>query len=103
VASRLLADAPAAGRCRPVREQRAEGGVEVTEDRRPRTMNKSLLGSIFGSYSPRAAIPEILSMYQAGMLDLDSLVTKKYRLEQVNEGYADLLNGSNIRGLIEFD
>ncbi len=49
------------------------------------------------------AIPEILSMYQAGMLDLDSLVTKKYRLEQVNEGYADLLNGSNIRGLIEFD
>lgn len=66
------------------------------------TMNKSLLGSIFGSYSPRAAIPEILAMYQAGMLDLDSLVTRKYSLEQVNDGYADLLNGENIRGLIDF-
>jgi NDMA-dependent alcohol dehydrogenase len=66
------------------------------------TMNKALLGSIFGSYSPRAAIPEILTMYQAGMLDLDSLVTRKYKLHEVNEGYADLLAGTNIRGLVEF-
>jgi S-(hydroxymethyl)glutathione dehydrogenase/alcohol dehydrogenase len=27
-------------------------------------------------------------------------VTKKYKLEQINEGYDDLIAGKNIRGVI---
>ena len=35
-----------------------------------------------------------------GDLKLDELITRRYTLEQVNEGYEDLLAGHNIRGVI---
>ncbi len=65
-------------------------------------MNKSVLGTVFGSGNPRADIPELLSMYREGRLDLDGLITKRYSLDQVNEGYQDMRDGKNIRGVIEF-
>jgi len=63
---------------------------------------KQLRGTIFGSGSPRAAIPELLRMYQDGRLKLDELITQRYTLDQINEGYQDMRDGKNIRGLIEF-
>ena len=41
-------------------------------------------------------------MYQAGALKLDELITKTYPLEQINEGYQDMRDGKNIRGMIEY-
>jgi NDMA-dependent alcohol dehydrogenase len=64
--------------------------------------NKQLLGTVFGSGSPRAAIPELLKLYQNGKLKLDELITKKYKLEQINDGYQDMRDGKNIRGVIDF-
>lgn len=63
-------------------------------------MQKRLQGSIFGSANPRADIPKLLGLYQEGQLKLDELITKTYRLEDINQGYADMLAGSNIRGVI---
>jgi S-(hydroxymethyl)glutathione dehydrogenase/alcohol dehydrogenase len=63
-------------------------------------LQKDLQGAIFGGLSPRVAIPELLRLYQEGQLNLDDLVTTKYSLEQVNEGYQDLRDGKNIRGMI---
>ncbi len=65
--------------------------------------NKQILGSLFGSASPRSQIPHLLSLYSAGQLDLDSMVTTTYTLDEVNKGYRDLLDGKNIRGVILFD
>ena len=42
----------------------------------------------------------MLSLYAAGRLKLDELITKRYTLDQINEGYADLLDGKNIRGVV---
>jgi S-(hydroxymethyl)glutathione dehydrogenase/alcohol dehydrogenase len=42
-------------------------------------------------------------MYTAGKLKLDELVTRTYTLDQINEGYDDMREGRNIRGVIEFD
>ncbi len=42
-------------------------------------------------------------MYKSGRLNLDDMVTRRYRLEQINEGYSDMLEGRNIRGVITFD
>ena len=64
---------------------------------------KQLRGSIFGSASPRSAIPELLKMYRNGRLKLDELITKEYTLDQINEGYQDLRDGKNIRGVIKFN
>lgn len=61
---------------------------------------KSVKGSLFGDCNPTYDIPKILGLYQNGDLKLDELVTRTYTLDQVNEGYDDLLNGANIRGVI---
>ena len=63
---------------------------------------KQLIGSLFGSANPRADIPKLLELYTQGLLDLDGLVTKTYPLEGINEGYADMNNGKNIRGVLKF-
>ncbi|MGH3273167.1 MAG: alcohol dehydrogenase, partial [Streptosporangiaceae bacterium] len=61
---------------------------------------KTIKGSLFGDCNPTTDIPKILGLYQAGDLKLDELITRTYTLEQVNEGYEDLLNGKNIRGIM---
>jgi Zn-dependent alcohol dehydrogenase len=66
-------------------------------------MQKQIRGTVFGGCNPRTDIPRILDLYKEGRYPLDQFVTKEYRLEEVNTGYADMLAGSNIRGLIRFD
>jgi NDMA-dependent alcohol dehydrogenase len=64
---------------------------------------KQLIGSLFGSANPRKDIPKLLELYTQGLLDLDGLVTKTYPLEQINEGYDDMNDGKNIRGVLVYD
>ncbi len=66
-------------------------------------MNKEIKGTIFGSGNPRFDIPNLLSMYRAGTLKLDELVTRTYPLDQINQGYQDMRDGKNIRGVLTFD
>ena len=63
-------------------------------------MEKQVVGSLFGSANPRADIPRVLDLYRNGQIDLDGMVTNTYALEGVNQGYADMLSGKNIRGVI---
>jgi S-(hydroxymethyl)glutathione dehydrogenase / alcohol dehydrogenase len=65
-------------------------------------MQKNLQGTIFGGGNPHFDIPQLLSMYKAGRLNLDDMVTRQYKLEQINEGYTDMLEGRNIRGVIRY-
>jgi S-(hydroxymethyl)glutathione dehydrogenase/alcohol dehydrogenase len=64
---------------------------------------KRIQGVLYGSLSPSKDILRLLSMYQAGQLKLKELVTRTYSLDQINEGYADMHAGKNIRGVIAFD
>ena len=66
-------------------------------------MEKQLVGSLFGSGNPRADIPKLMGLYREGQLDLDGLVTKEYKLSDINEGYRAMRDGENIRGVIKFD
>lgn len=65
-------------------------------------MNKSLCGTVFGSCNPRTDIPLLATLYEAGRLQLDEMITKRYRLDDINEAYADLAAGALIRGVIDF-
>ncbi|MET0703153.1 MAG: alcohol dehydrogenase, partial [Mycobacterium sp.] len=47
--------------------------------------------------------PQLLSLYTSGTLKLDELVTKRYRLEDINVAVADMRAGENIRGIIDID
>lgn len=64
---------------------------------------KQLKGQLFGGMNPRASIPMLLSMYQAGALKLDELITRRYRLDQINDAVTDMREGRNLRGIIEFE
>ncbi|MDP9463541.1 MAG: NDMA-dependent alcohol dehydrogenase [Actinomycetota bacterium] len=64
---------------------------------------KQLIGSLFGSANPRKDIPKLLELYTQGQLDLDGLVTNTYPLEGINDGYADMYAGKNIRGVLVYE
>jgi S-(hydroxymethyl)glutathione dehydrogenase/alcohol dehydrogenase len=61
---------------------------------------KRIQGSLFGSGDPFHDIPRMVELYRSGQLKLDELITATYTLDQVNQGYQDLLDGKNIRGVI---
>ncbi|BBZ43078.1 Zn-dependent alcohol dehydrogenase [Mycobacterium parmense] len=65
-------------------------------------MNKTLAGTIFGSCNPRADIARLAGLYRTGQLQLDDMITRRYRLDQINDAYDDLRSGSIIRGIIDF-
>jgi NDMA-dependent alcohol dehydrogenase len=64
---------------------------------------KTLKGLLYGGMNPRASMPMLLSLYRNGNLKLDELITKRYRLDQINDAFTDMREGRNIRGIIEFD
>ena len=64
---------------------------------------KQLRGSLYGAFAPAVAVPKLLSLYRRGLLQLDEMVTRRYTLDQVQQGYDDMHAGRNIRGLIVFD
>lgn len=63
---------------------------------------KRLQGAIYGGTSAAKDIPRLIEMYRLGQLKLDELVTRTYPLEKINDAYADMHAGKNIRGVIEF-
>ena len=63
---------------------------------------KRLVGCWYGSANVHLEIPRLLALYRAGKLKLDELITRTYRLEQVNEAFADMTAGVNARGVIVF-
>jgi NDMA-dependent alcohol dehydrogenase len=64
---------------------------------------KRIQGALFGGSAPTADIPRQLAMYRQGTLKLDELITRRYTLDQVAEGYEDMHAGRNLRGVVEFD
>ena len=65
-------------------------------------MNKTLCGTVFVSCNPKSDIPLLASLYESGQLLLDEMITKRYRLDDINEAYADKAVGELIRGVIDF-
>lgn len=64
---------------------------------------KEIVGTIFGHSIPRIHILQLLDLYRTGKLKLDELVTRTYRLEEINQAYHDLEEGKLIRGVLLFD
>jgi alcohol dehydrogenase (nicotinoprotein) len=76
--------------------QLAANGAVVGYQRR-------LQGHVFGMCNPLYDIPRLLGLYRDGQLKLDELITRRYRLDEINQGYQDLEDGRLIRGVILHD
>lgn len=64
---------------------------------------RRIQGAIYGGCNPLHDVPRLFDLYRSGRLLLDELITRRYRLEEVNQGYQDMLDGKNIRGVIIHD
>jgi NDMA-dependent alcohol dehydrogenase len=62
--------------------------------------NKQIRGTLFGSLNPRADIPALLQLYRQGDLLLDELITHRYPLADINQGYEAMRDGVSLRGVI---
>ena len=76
-------------------------GVEL--DARDVLVNeKRFVGSLGGSCSPEEDFPEFLAWHREGRLDLDALVTNRYRLEEINAATDALAAGRIVgRAIVE--
>jgi S-(hydroxymethyl)glutathione dehydrogenase/alcohol dehydrogenase len=64
-------------------------------------LQKRVQGAVFGGVGPRTQIPSLLEQYRVGKLKLDELVTP-YKLEDINQGWQDMRDGKNLRGVIRY-
>jgi S-(hydroxymethyl)glutathione dehydrogenase/alcohol dehydrogenase len=61
---------------------------------------KRIQGIMYGLCNPVVDIPRILKMYSDGRIKLDELITRRYDLSEINEGFEDMHAGKNIRGVL---
>jgi alcohol dehydrogenase len=65
-------------------------------------LEKAVMGSFMGSSIPQRDIPRLIHLYQAGKLPLDALLSPSIALEEINQGFDRLAQGTAIRQLVRF-
>lgn len=61
-----------------------------------------LKGSNYGSSTPAIDFPRILALHEQGKLELEALVTKTIRLDEINSAFSDIESGVGLRTVVEF-
>jgi S-(hydroxymethyl)glutathione dehydrogenase/alcohol dehydrogenase len=80
----------------PVKDTMTLSPLEFVKDER------TLTGGFMGSTRPGVDIPRLVSLYQAGRLKLDELITARYPLEKINEAIESVERGEALRNVIVF-
>jgi len=80
-----------------------ETGATVPMDVRPLVTGERVIrGSSYGSARTREDLPRLVSLYLAGKLKIDQLITRRYGLDEANEAFRALAAGELRRGVIVF-
>jgi len=64
---------------------------------------KKIQGSAMGSNHFPVDMPRMVDMYMAGKLKLDEMISRRVKLEQVNDAFAEMKRGEIARSVIVFD
>jgi Zn-dependent alcohol dehydrogenase len=64
------------------------------------SVSQKLLGCLLGGVNSPRDIPRLISLWQAGLLDLEGLVTARRPLTEINQALDDLRAGRGIRTVI---
>lgn len=75
-------------------EQRIDFDCELFE------WDKIYINPLYGQCNPDRDFPRLMSLYASGKLKLDELVTKTYAIEELAQGFDDMLNGRIAKGVI---
>ncbi len=60
-------------------------------------------GALYGMCNAHRDIPRLLRMHEEGRLEVDSLITRRYPLAEVNRGFQDQRDGTVIRGVLQHE
>lgn len=61
---------------------------------------RTIKGCVYGSADPRAEFGRILDLWRVGRLDLDALITRRLKLDEINDGVRALREGTEIRQVV---
>ncbi len=64
---------------------------------------KKITGSYYGSVRPSVDFPILADLAMQKRLDLDSLISRTYKFDEINDGFKNLAAGTVARGVILFD
>jgi S-(hydroxymethyl)glutathione dehydrogenase / alcohol dehydrogenase len=64
---------------------------------------RRVTGSSFGGVKGRTQVPLLVDRWLAGEIDVDSLISHRLRLDQVNEGFELMHHQDGIRSVLMFD
>jgi S-(hydroxymethyl)glutathione dehydrogenase/alcohol dehydrogenase len=64
---------------------------------------KTLKGTMYGSVRPTIDFPRLVDLYLDGRLKLDQLVSRTYKIEEINEGFTAMRTGQVARGVVVFN
>ncbi|GAA3315422.1 zinc-binding dehydrogenase [Nonomuraea dietziae] len=64
---------------------------------------KNLLSSLYGEADVRHDFPYFAELYKAGQLDLDSMISARIKLTDLNEAVAALRSGEALRQIVLID
>jgi len=79
-------------------------GVRINLD--PMTMSdreKTIRGSNYGSARPLVDFPHLVELYMQGRLQLDPLISRRIKLEQIDEAFEDIRRGEGTRSVVIYD
>jgi S-(hydroxymethyl)glutathione dehydrogenase/alcohol dehydrogenase len=63
---------------------------------------RRVLGASFGGVRGREQVPQLVDRYLAGDIDVDSFISHRLTLDQVNDGFELMEQQDGIRSVIEF-
>ena len=67
------------------------------------SLNKTVKGVYYGASQVRNDIPRYYELYKAGKINLDDMVSKELRLEDINAGFEAVIRGDEVvRQVIRF-
>lgn len=78
-------------------------GEKITLDPHELISGKKIFGSWGGGSNPDYDVPRIYSLLSKSNFLLSDLITKRYKLEEINEALSDLESGKTFRPLIVMD
>jgi len=64
---------------------------------------KRIVRSSYGGARPARDFPWLAQLYLDGELKLDELITRRIRLDEINDGFAAMRRGEGIRTVVTFD
>jgi S-(hydroxymethyl)glutathione dehydrogenase/alcohol dehydrogenase len=80
----------------------AGAGAEIATRPFQLVTGRTWKGSAFGGARGRTDVPKIVDWYLAGKIEIDSMITQEFRLEDINTAFDAMRRGEGIRSVVVY-